>query len=51
MLYVRLNKALYGCLRATIIFHHKLQKELTDYGFVINNYNPCVKNGLCKGVK
>jgi hypothetical protein len=35
-LYVRLNKALYGNLRASLLFWRKLTKELENLGFVIN---------------
>ena len=44
MLYVRLPKALYGMLRAALIFYKKLRGDLEDMGFVINPYDPCVVN-------
>ena len=49
MLYVRLNKALHGCLRVTLLSYQKLRKELTDYDFLINNHDPCVANKLAEG--
>ena len=44
ILYVKLQKALYGLMRASLLFYRKLCKELEDYGFVVNPYNPCVAN-------
>jgi hypothetical protein len=44
MLYVKLQKALYGLMRASLFFYRKLHKELEDYGFVVNDYNPCIAN-------
>jgi hypothetical protein len=41
---VKLQKALYGLMRASLIFYQKLQKELEEYGFVVNPYNPCIAN-------
>jgi len=46
VLYVQLSKALYGLLRAAILFYRKLRKELEDYGFEINPYDPCVANKM-----
>jgi hypothetical protein len=43
-LYVQLYKSLYGLLRSALLFYRKLKKELEDFGFVINPYNPCVAN-------
>jgi hypothetical protein len=44
VLYVKLQKALYGLMRASLLFYRKLRKELEDFGFVVNPYNPCVAN-------
>jgi hypothetical protein len=43
-LYVKLQKALYGLMRASLFFYRKLRKELESYGFKINPYDPCVAN-------
>ncbi len=43
MYYVKLPKALYGLMRASLLFYRKLHKELEEYGFVINWYDPCVE--------
>jgi hypothetical protein len=44
VLYVKLQKALYGLMRASLLFYKKLRKELEDFGFVVNPYDPCVAN-------
>jgi hypothetical protein len=44
ILYVKLQKALYGLMRASLLFYRKLRRELEDYGFEINPYDPCVAN-------
>jgi hypothetical protein len=44
VLYVKLQKALYGLMRASLFFYMKLRKELEEYRFVVNPYDPCVAN-------
>ena len=44
VLYLRLQKALYGLMRASLLFYRKLRKELEEYEFVISPYDPCVTN-------
>jgi hypothetical protein len=51
LLYVKLNKALYGCLRSTLLFYRKLKKELIDDVFVINTHDACVANKLVEGIQ
>ena len=46
ILYAKLQKALYGLMRASLLFYRKLRKELEDYGFEINPYDPCVVNKM-----
>ncbi len=36
------EKALYGLMQASLLLYKKLRRELEDYGFVVNPYNPCV---------
>ena len=43
-LYVQLNKALYGTLRAALLFWRKLTAQLQEWGFAINPYDWCVAN-------
>jgi len=49
MLYVRLSKALYGLLQSALLFYKKLRKELEDFGFEVNPYDPCVANKIVNG--
>lgn len=39
---------MFGLLRSALMFYHKLRKELEDYGFVVNPYDPCVANKIIK---
>ena len=43
-MYVRLRKAMYGMLKAALLYYRKLSKDLREYGFVINPYDPCIAN-------
>ena len=36
VLYVRLQKSLYGCLKSALLFYEKLVGDLEEYGFKIN---------------
>ena len=42
MLYVHIKKALYGMLRAALLFYRKLRADLEDIGFEVNPYDTCV---------
>ena len=42
VLYVRLQKALYACLKKRTLFYKKLVGDIEAYGFRINPYDPCV---------
>jgi Reverse transcriptase (RNA-dependent DNA polymerase) len=44
VLYIRLNKALYGTLRAALLFWKKLSETLQGWGFAINPCDQCVAN-------
>jgi hypothetical protein len=44
ILYVKLQKALYGLMQASLLFYRKLRKEMEQYGFMINPYEPCIAN-------
>ena len=46
ILYVRLSKALYGMLRAALLFYNRLRSYLENIGFEINPYDPCVTNKM-----
>ena len=44
VLYVKQQKVLYGLMRASLLYYRKLRKELEEFGFVVNPYDPCVAN-------
>ncbi len=49
VLYLCLQKALYGMMKSISQFYKKLIKELKEMGFEINPYDPCVANKLVSG--
>ena len=49
VLYVELKKALYGTLKAALLFWRLLSKKLTDWGFEANPYDACVMNKTING--
>ena len=49
VLCVKLCKALYGCLKLALLFYCKLWKDLHGRGFIINPYDPCVRNKNIRG--
>jgi hypothetical protein len=46
VLYLRLQKALYGMMKSALLFYRKLVSELREMGFEINPYDPCVANKM-----
>ena len=44
VLYVTMNKALYGCLILVFLFHERLVAYMRGKGFELNPYNPYVAN-------
>ena len=49
VLYVEHKKALYGTLRASLLFWKKLSAKLVEWGFKINPYDWCVANKSIDG--
>ncbi len=49
VLYVELKKALYGTLKAALLFWKKLSGQLKEWGFEINPYDWCVANKMMDG--
>jgi hypothetical protein len=49
LLYVHILKAIYGLLISAMLFYKKLVKDLTEFGFESNPYDPCVANKLVNG--
>ena len=51
MLYVKLLKALYGCLCSALLFYRKRVKYLKAMGFVLNPYEPYMANRMVEGTQ
>jgi hypothetical protein len=49
VVYVELKKALYGTLKAALLFSKLLSQELTGMGFEVNPYDVCVINKEING--
>jgi hypothetical protein len=49
VLYLRLQKALYGMMKSALLFYRKLMSELKEMGFEVNPYNPCIVNKIVNG--
>ena len=49
MLYVQLNKALYGTLQAALLFWKLLSNTPQEWGFIINEYDRCIANKMIDG--
>lgn len=49
ILYVRLQKALYGLLKSALLFYKQLIADLTSIGLTLNPCNPCMANKLVNG--
>ena len=49
VLYIEVLKALYGTLRASLLFYKRLWKDLEEIGFTVNPYDPCVANRIVNG--
>jgi hypothetical protein len=51
VLYLRLQKALYGMMKSTLLFYRKLVSELKKMGFEINPYDPSIANKMINGTQ
>jgi len=49
VLYVELKKALYGTLKAALLFWRRLSSQLGKWGFELNPYDSCVMNKVIDG--
>jgi Reverse transcriptase (RNA-dependent DNA polymerase). len=49
ILYVRLKKALYGCVKSALLWYELYSSTLQDMGFEINPYDQCVANATIDG--
>jgi hypothetical protein len=51
ILYVKMQKAIYGLLKSALLFYKKLVADLEENGFVINPYDPYVPNRVINGTQ
>ena len=51
VLYVESLNALYGIMKAALLFYLKFVKNLKSIGFELNPYDPCVANKIVDGVQ
>ena len=48
-LLLQFQNAMYGTIVAILIYYRKFTNSLTDVGFNINPYDPCVANKMVNG--
>lgn len=48
-MYLRLNKALYECVKLALLWYELFTELLVALGFKLNPYNPCVSNVKING--
>jgi hypothetical protein len=48
-LYLRLLKALYGCVQSALLWYDLFTSKLKERGFILNPYDPCVANCMIRG--
>ena len=49
VLYVKLNKALYRCMKIALLWYQTFKGRLDKMGFTVNPYDPCVANKIIDG--
>ena len=49
VLYVRLIKAIYGCVKSALLWYNLFSTKLKEMGFILNLYDPCVANCMIDG--
>ncbi|KAL7574572.1 hypothetical protein ACA910_015922 [Epithemia clementina (nom. ined.)] len=49
VLYVQLARALYGCVKSALLWYELFASVLTERGFKLNPYDPCVANCSING--
>jgi len=49
VMYLRLLKALYGCVKSALLWYELFTETLVDMGFELNPYDPCVANCMIDG--
>ena len=51
ILYVEMEKALYGMMLSSLLFYKHFRKDLESIGFVVNPYDICVANRTINGTQ
>jgi hypothetical protein len=51
ILYIKMQKAIYGLLRIALLFYKKLVSNLESTGFKVNPFDPCVANATVNGTQ
>jgi hypothetical protein len=51
ILYVKMQKAMYGLLKSALLFYKKLVAKLESEGFILIPYDPCVVNKTINGTQ
>jgi hypothetical protein len=51
VLYLRLLKALYGCVKSALLWYDLFIGKLKERGFILNPYDPCVANSIIEGTQ
>jgi hypothetical protein len=49
VLYVKILRAIYGCIESALLWYNLYATTLKDMGFVINSYDKCVANKIING--
>ena len=49
VLYLRCNRALYGCVKSGLLWYELFTSVLVGMGFELNPYDPCIANATIKG--
>ena len=49
VLYVKMVKALYGMIKASILYYNKFRTDIEGIGYKVNPYDPCVANKMING--
>ena len=49
MLYLKVARAIYGCIESALAWYNMFTEILMDMGFTLNPYDKCVANKMING--
>ena len=49
VIYLRILRALYGCIQSALLWYNTFVEKLSKDGFTLNRYDPCVANKMIDG--